>query len=263
MKSCSITELELCGFTINIASFSHLLKRVDVDAIVDHLALTHISKSKMEPVTTRIKRLLELISSYSFNLYYMKGKDMILSDFLLQQNNDDSNPNEIIPISFDMYKILESNLENFSNDKYLVQIHSQAKSSGIKLLEVHGMEKSLNPNLRPEKQHIFPNKGNLERLHIGQGRAGSKRKKPDPINQVINRSSNFSQEIPGRTKIETRKTNSMHTTKSAVNNNPFIPDVPFHLDPLLRPKQSIKQNLIPEQNSQNSQNISPNINFNF
>ena len=33
---------------------------------------------------------------------------MILSVFLLQQNNDDSNPNEIIPISFDMYKILEN-----------------------------------------------------------------------------------------------------------------------------------------------------------
>ena len=106
---------------INIASFSHLLKRVDFDAIVDYLALTHIIKSKMEPVTTRIKRLLELISSYSFNLYYMKGKGMIWSHFLLYQNNDDINPNEIIPISFDMYQILENNLENFCDDKYLIQ----------------------------------------------------------------------------------------------------------------------------------------------
>ena len=83
MKSYSITELELCGLAINIASFSHLLKRVDFDAIVAHLALTHIIKSKMEPATTRIKRLLELISSYTFNLYYMKGNEMILSNFLL------------------------------------------------------------------------------------------------------------------------------------------------------------------------------------
>ena len=165
MKSYSITELELCSLTINIASLSHLLKRVDFDAIVDHLALTHIIKSKMEPVTTRIKGLLELISSYSFNLYYMKGKDMILSDFLLQQDNDDSNPNEIIPISFNMYRILENNLENFYDYKYLIQTQSQAKSSGIKLPEVHGVEKSLNPNLRPEKQHTFPKQGNLERPH--------------------------------------------------------------------------------------------------
>ena len=72
-KNNSITELELCGLAINIASFAHLLKRVDFDTIVDHLALTHIIKSKAELVTTRIKRLLELISSYSFNLYYMEA----------------------------------------------------------------------------------------------------------------------------------------------------------------------------------------------
>ena len=67
VRCYSITELELCSLAINIASFSHLLKRVDFDAIVDHLALTHIIKSKAELVTTRIRRLLELISSYSFN----------------------------------------------------------------------------------------------------------------------------------------------------------------------------------------------------
>ena len=65
-----------------------------LNAIVGHLALTHIIKSKVELATTRIKRLLELISSYSFNLYYMKGKDMVLSDFLSRQNHDDSDPHE-------------------------------------------------------------------------------------------------------------------------------------------------------------------------
>ena len=80
---------------------------MDFDAIVDHLSLTHIIKSKAEPATIRIKRLLELISSYSFNLYYIKGKDMVLSDFLSRQNNDDSNPHEIIPISFNMHNVLQ------------------------------------------------------------------------------------------------------------------------------------------------------------
>ena len=66
-RNYSITELELCGLAINTASFSPLLKRVDFDIIVHHLAVTHIIKSKAEPATVRIKRLLELISSYSFN----------------------------------------------------------------------------------------------------------------------------------------------------------------------------------------------------
>ena len=38
-RNYSITELEMCGLTINIASFAHLLKRVDFDATVDYLAL--------------------------------------------------------------------------------------------------------------------------------------------------------------------------------------------------------------------------------
>ena len=123
VRSYSITELELCGLAINIASFSHLLKRVDFDAIVDHLALTHIIKSKAEPATTRIKRLLELISLYSFNLYYMKGKDMILSDFLSRQMHDTSNPHEIIPISFNVYNTLyETYCRNDSTGRYVVQM---------------------------------------------------------------------------------------------------------------------------------------------
>ena len=122
VRRYSITELELCGLAINIASFSHLLKRVDFDVIVDHLALTHIIKSKTEPATTRIKRLLELISLYSFNLYNMKGKDMILSDFLLRQTHDDSNPHDIIPISFNMHNTLYNNYYKIeTKERYLVQ----------------------------------------------------------------------------------------------------------------------------------------------
>ena len=75
----------MCGLAIIIASFAHLLKRVDFDAIVDHLAITHILKSKMESATNRIKRLLAVLSSYSFNIKYTQGQDMILSDFLSRQ----------------------------------------------------------------------------------------------------------------------------------------------------------------------------------
>ena len=89
-RNYSITEFKLCGLAIYIASFYHLLKRVDFDVIVDHLALMNIIKSKAEPATTRIKRLSELINSYSFNLYYIKGKDMILRDFLSRKRHNNS-----------------------------------------------------------------------------------------------------------------------------------------------------------------------------
>ena len=179
-RNYSIMELELCGLAINIASFSHLLKRVDFDAIVDHLALTHIIKSKAEPATTRIKRLLELISSYSFNLYYMKGKDMILSDFLSWQRNDDSDPSEIIPISFNAYNILEENRNlgmcKKNEGKFLIQMHSQAKTSGTTLPEVHRVRKKLDPNVRPEKQHALPKKGVTERHTYRSGQSRIEKK---------------------------------------------------------------------------------------
>ena len=48
VRSYLITELELCGLAINIASFWHLLKRVDFDVIGEHSALTHIIKVKQK-----------------------------------------------------------------------------------------------------------------------------------------------------------------------------------------------------------------------
>ena len=60
-RNYSITELEMCGLAINITSFARLLKKVDFDAIVDHLALVHILKSKTEPATPRIIRGIKCI----------------------------------------------------------------------------------------------------------------------------------------------------------------------------------------------------------
>ena len=119
-RNYSITELEMCGLAINIVSFAHLLKRVDFDTVVDHLAIMHIMKSKMEPATNRIKTLLEILSSYSFNLYYIKSKDVILSDFLSRQIEDDSNLHEIIPISFNIREVQNENFQNKVKDTYTV-----------------------------------------------------------------------------------------------------------------------------------------------
>ena len=145
VKNYSIAELEMCGLAKNIATFLHLLKKVDFDAIVDHLAITHIMKSKAEPAMTQIKRLLELLIPYSFNQYYIKGKDMVLSDFLSRQKMDDSNHHELIPISFSLKSQVNKYCYHINNeinlprnDKYLVQTRSQVKSSGIRLPEIHG-----------------------------------------------------------------------------------------------------------------------------
>ena len=45
-------------------------------------------------------------------------------------------------------------------ERYLVQTRSQTRYSGIKLLEVHGVSKNLDPNIPPEKHNIRHLKGN-------------------------------------------------------------------------------------------------------
>ena len=162
-KNYSITELEMCRLAMNIATFSHLLKKVDFDTVVDHLAITHIMRSKAEPATTRIKRLLELLSPYSFNIYYIKGNDMVLSDFLSRQRTDGSNPHKLIPISFTLksqvdnhFYQINSGTDQPKTEKYLVQARSQAKSSGIKIWNIHGTNKGLVPHVNPGKQRPLP-----------------------------------------------------------------------------------------------------------
>ena len=62
-KNYSITELEMCRLAMNITTFSHLLKKVDFDAVVDHLAITHIMRSKTEPATTKNQKIIGIIES--------------------------------------------------------------------------------------------------------------------------------------------------------------------------------------------------------
>ena len=83
VRSYSRTKLELCGLAINIASILHLLKRVDSNVIVDHLALTHIIKSKTELATTRIKETIK-INQFLF-IFYLDKSMMIVIPMRLYQ----------------------------------------------------------------------------------------------------------------------------------------------------------------------------------
>ena len=108
-------------------------------------------------------------------------------------------------------------------------MHSQAKTSGTTLPEVHGVRKKLDPIVRPEKQHALPKKEVTERPHIGQGRAGLRRK---PEADHITQSSNVTGRILERSKIATGKTTSQQHTSAmhdrGINNvKSFPPDVPL------------------------------------
>ena len=131
--------------------------------------------------------------------------------------------------------------------------------SSAKPLEVHRVQKELDPNLRPEKQHTISKQGKFERLWMGQGRGGSRRRVSDPINQAINQPSDVTQGIQRGTRIVTGKTNSTQGTNSIHdrlinNNNPFMPDVILHSDLLLK---------LPKQQNAHETSHNPDINLDF
>ena len=119
---------------------------------------------------------------------------MVLSDFLSRQKMDDSNPHELIPILFTLrsqvdnhFYQINSKTDQPKTNKYLVQTRSQAKSSGIKILEIHGTNKGLDPHVKPGKQRPLPSlpihsvdkappTHPIPKPRIGQGRARLRRK---------------------------------------------------------------------------------------
>ena len=65
----SFTEVELVGLYVNNSQLRHLLAILDFDSTMHHLALAYIMKSKIEPSSARIKRLLGVLSIYAFKPY--------------------------------------------------------------------------------------------------------------------------------------------------------------------------------------------------
>ena len=156
-----------------------------------------------------------------------------------------------------------------------MQTRSKARCRGIKLPEIHSMRKNFDPNIKLEKQHANAMKGSVLKPCIGQGRVGLKRKRSDPINQAINPPSELSQKIPGETKIETGKTNLVHSKDpthtlnnvdaGVMHTKPLIPDVPFHPGPRYRlPPKPIRSNIpLSQESSPSVDNIKLDVNLDF
>ena len=121
-KNYSITELELYGLAIHIV-YSHLLKKQDIDAVVNDFTSIYIDRSKTEPPTASIQTLLENLNTSSFYLYYMKNKDIVLGDFLSINPKEAGVQHEIILISFSLLKILKEKYCNIKMSEMLCNIN--------------------------------------------------------------------------------------------------------------------------------------------
>ena len=102
----SISELELTGIYANVLAFKYLLRNVHFTLYCDHSALVHIMNGKKEPPTLRLKKLIESLSDFKFDIKFLRGKDMFVSDFLSRHPDSEESCNDpIIPVAFLMKEI--------------------------------------------------------------------------------------------------------------------------------------------------------------
>ena len=81
-RNYGVTELELTGLVANIHGFEQKLNHNYFEVIVDHKAIDYLTKSKHEPTSTRLISLLEKLRKYTFDLKYMEGSKLKVSDTL-------------------------------------------------------------------------------------------------------------------------------------------------------------------------------------
>ena len=132
----------------------------EFDAAVDHVVVIQILKAKTEPATNRIMRLLDRLSAYSFNLYYVKGKDMIIADYLSHNRDQDGDdPEELIPISFFQFETCDMDVDVLCaelEETYYICTRSTTRAAGETLAPVHGIHKTLDPTKKPEHEKKVP-----------------------------------------------------------------------------------------------------------
>ena len=161
----------------------------------------------------------------------MKGKD----DFLSRQGTDKSDPHEIIPILFDMKAILNDKYYNVEEEesKYLVQTHSQTKGSGIKVPEVHGAKKGVDPNLRPEWT-VRKSQKLVEKSRIEQ----DKRNSPIQRNQVRDQLGSGQRNGTRKPQVEQSTNKDIEQKRENISKhvyNPQEPKNPIYRNPITKP----------------------------
>ena len=96
-----VTELELTGLLANIHGFEQKLNNNYFEAIVDHKAIDYLIKSKHEPTSTRLVTLLDRLNKYTFDLKYLEGSKLKVSDALSNLYSEEKHKiSDKIPLNF-------------------------------------------------------------------------------------------------------------------------------------------------------------------
>ena len=146
VRNYGAAELELCGLITNIHGFVYLLKNRYFEILVDHRAIEYLVKAKHEPTTRRLTMMLLKLQEYQFDLKYLNGCKMYVSDALSRLYIEDTHKiDEVIPLDFlvhftdsgvfHQYKQLAQNLYDAISNKNTHYTHPVRRSKRLQTIE--------------------------------------------------------------------------------------------------------------------------------
>ena len=143
VQNYGVTELELTGLLANIHGFEQKLRNNYFEVIVDHKAIDYMVKSKHQPTTTRLANLLLKLMEYTFDLKYLEGNKLKVSDALSRLYIEEKHKiNDVIPLNF---------LLHYSDRQLLNDYH---KATSLDHLAHNKSKQLLNTRTRyPRKAH--------------------------------------------------------------------------------------------------------------
>ena len=93
--------MELTGLLANIHGFEQKLRNNYFEVIVDHKVIHYMVKSKHQPTTTRLGNLLLKLMEYTFDLKYLEGSKLKVSDTLSHLYIEEKHKiSDVIPLNF-------------------------------------------------------------------------------------------------------------------------------------------------------------------
>ena len=175
VQNYGVTKLELTGLLANIHGFEQKLRNNYFEVIVDHKAIDYMVKSKHQPTTTRLANLLLKLMEYTFDLTYLEGNKLKVSDTLSRLYIEEKHKiNDVIPLNF---------LLHYSDRQLLSNYH---KAAGIDHLAHNKSKQLLKTRTRyARKAHTQP----LSRYQAGNPKPTDKKGKGLPQSTLaINKS---------------------------------------------------------------------------
>ena len=130
---------------------------------------------------------------------------MILPDYLSRHRQKDLDPSELIPISFCCLRVYRSLIDDrIGEDIFCIKTRSSANMAGEEVGEVHGTNKPLDPNYKPEHQ----SKSNLPSV---TGKSFLIKTPRKPILKMLTRPTPKALTTPKSVKIQSEMENDMLT----------------------------------------------------